>query len=339
MKSTTPSILFGAVTLALLSACGGDGDGGGSDAPGTSAPAAVAITTTNQTPVARATIASGFAVAQTQTSGSSGASAAGASRNAHSLAAAVRHALGAVGARRSAVASAGAHPAATTSDTEQCGVSGNFTSSFDDKDGNNQLSAGDVVNVVFSQCRDSSEELVDGTLVITVTSVTSQEQFVASAVLQNFKVVEADLSSTINGNVTITENDNGVEDDTTLVVGSGGLAVATSSTSYNDTITFENGMRIVTHESDTSSSDSITLDGGFSATSISGSVTVATLQPIVQTEGNPYPTSGQVRVTGAGNSALQLTALNATQVELKLDANGDGTYEGTTDVDWSTLIP
>ena len=66
MKSI-PSIILATVSLALLSACGGDGGG---DDSSKSAPTAVAITTTNETAVARATIANGFAIADTQSSGS-----------------------------------------------------------------------------------------------------------------------------------------------------------------------------------------------------------------------------------------------------------------------------
>ena len=333
MKSI-PSVILATVSLALLSACGGDGGG---DDSSKSAPTAVAVTTTNETAVARATIANGFAIADTQSSGSNIATTASAKTRA--LGALVRRAVSEAAARRSAVASATVHPAASTTDTEPCGVSGTLSTSFDDKDGNGSLTSGDVVTAVFSQCRDSSTLLMNGTLVITMTSVTSADQFAANAVLQGFDIVDVDLSSLIDGTISITESDTTAESDTTLAVGDAGLTVASSSTSYTDSVTFANGTRIAYRESTSDDQSSVTLDGSFSAASIDGSVTVATVQPIVQLAGDSYPSSGAMRVTGASNSALLLTVLSATQVQLQLDANGDGTYESTSDASWSTLIP
>ncbi|HEX7690092.1 MAG TPA: hypothetical protein VF453_20465, partial [Burkholderiaceae bacterium] len=55
----TPSFVLAAVSAALLAACGGSGgDGSG----GSSQPAAVAISSGNQTDVARATVSGGMTV-------------------------------------------------------------------------------------------------------------------------------------------------------------------------------------------------------------------------------------------------------------------------------------
>jgi hypothetical protein len=51
-----------------------------------------------------------------------------------------------------------------------------------------------------------------------------------------------------------------------------------------------------------------------------------------------YPSSGVMVITGAANSQLKLTALSNTQVRQELDANGDGTYESSTTVNWNTLL-
>jgi hypothetical protein len=39
------------------------------------------------------------------------------------------------------------------------------------------------------------------------------------------------------------------------------------------------------------------------------------------------------------HGTLLMTVLNATSVQEQLDADDDGTYESTTTVAWSTLIP
>lgn len=51
-----------------------------------------------------------------------------------------------------------------------------------------------------------------------------------------------------------------------------------------------------------------------------------------------YPSSGQMRVTGASNSRVLLSALSATQVRIVVDENGDGSYEkALPDMSWEAL--
>jgi hypothetical protein len=42
-------------------------------------------------------------------------------------------------------------------------------------------------------------------------------------------------------------------------------------------------------------------------------------------------------VTGAAGTHLRVTALDAIQVQLELDANGDGAYEGSGVFAWGSL--
>ncbi len=43
-------------------------------------------------------------------------------------------------------------------------------------------------------------------------------------------------------------------------------------------------------------------------------------------------------ISGAANSKLKVTALPGSQVKLELDANGDDVYEGSTTLNWNTLM-
>jgi hypothetical protein len=99
-------------------------------------------------------------------------------------------------------------------------------------------------------------------------------------------------------------------------------------------------MRIVATETETAPiAATVTINGSFSATSIGGRVTVSTLQPIRQLATDPFPSSGQVLVTGANNSRLRITVISNTQVRLELDADGDGTFESNNVVTWSSILP
>jgi hypothetical protein len=39
------------------------------------------------------------------------------------------------------------------------------------------------------------------------------------------------------------------------------------------------------------------------------------------------------------HGTLLMTVMNATTVQLQLDADGDGTYENTTTTPWTSLVP
>jgi len=125
---------------------------------------------------------------------------------------------------------------------------------------------------------------------------------------------------------------------TTLSVGSGGLTASTASSGYNDSVSFASGFAILTDEATSGASTSVSLSGTMSAQSLGGSITISTPQPLVQLSTDNYPSAGQVIVTGATGSAVRATVLDNTQVRVELDANGDGTYESTATVAWTTLI-
>jgi hypothetical protein len=67
-------------------------------------------------------------------------------------------------------------------------------------------------------------------------------------------------------------------------------------------------------------------------------ISFSTTTPLVSRATDQYPSSGVLEITGGGNSRLRMTALSNTQVKQELDANGDGTYEGSSTVNWDTLF-
>jgi len=327
LKSTL-SILVAASALALLSACGGGGGDGGS------ASKDVAITSTNQTAVARASINGGAAVALAQ--GALGSGGTSGTLAAHTLA---RRAIAAVSNQRKAVAAVGAHPATASSDTQACGVSGTLSITFDDRDGNGSLTSGDVLTAAFAQCHDSATSSIDGTVTITLTSTPTASTLDASANFQNVAVVDGTVSSSISGVVALHEVDGTTLSTEQLVVGSGGLTVSVSSSAYSDSVSFESGMTFGASTMSANSQTSLSLDGSFTAASIGGRVTVSTPVPLMSAFDSDYPSTGVVKVVGASGSTVLATVIDNTQVQLQLDANGDGTYESSTVVPWSTLMP
>jgi len=327
MKSTL-SILVAASALAMLTACGGGGD---------SSPAAndVAITSTNQAAVTRASLNGGTGVALV----AQGPLAGGGTSSPLVAATLVRRAVAAAANQRKVIASLGARPGAASTSTEACQVSGTMTVTFDDRDGNGTLSNGDVLTAAFAQCHDSDTSSINGTVAITLTAAPTDTTLDASASFQNVTAVDGSVSSGISGNVALHEVDGSTVSTVQLTVGSGGLAVNVASSTYNDSVSFESGMTFSASDTTDGSQASLSLDGSFAAASIGGRVTVTTLTPLTTTDTSDYPATGVIKIVGASGSTVLATVLDDTQVQLQLDANGDGTYESSTVVAWATLLP
>ncbi len=316
---------------AALSACGGSGD----SPPPSSGTQSVAITSANQSAVARAAVNGGFSLALVQNETSNGATT---SPNSTVVAERLlQHVLRAAVNQRKSIASATAHPDTGSSETDPCGVSGTLTSNWNDVDNNNQLSAGDILTANFQQCQDTPTLSVNGTVTITLTGTPTESQFTGNAVFASVVAVYGGVTYTLNGAVAVNEVDTDTLSDSSFTVASTGLTVGIASTGYSDSIAFDSGM--VAASSFLAGSSSLTLTGSFTSQSLGGRVTISTPHALLQQNGDAYPSQGSVLITGASGSTLLVTALNTTQVQLQVDANGDGTVDSTTTTTWTALIP
>jgi hypothetical protein len=69
-----------------------------------------------------------------------------------------------------------------------------------------------------------------------------------------------------------------------------------------------------------------------------GYVTLATPEPLVLHDGDEWPESGILTVTGANNSKAKLTAMDHLTCTVEVDGGGDGTYEWDSGVmNWEDL--
>jgi hypothetical protein len=346
MKSI-PSLFVASASLALLAACGG---GGGSSGTTPAPVTTVAITSSNQSSIARATIDGGIAMTQAQglqtRDRATAQSVTRTSLPSHigAVDTAIQRALQGLFTQRRTIASATARPAATSSDTSACSVSGSVTTTIDDHDNSGSLSNGDTLTVALTQCKDTADDSISGTMVFTVSSVASATstriEFSGSLAFQQVNVVIGQTSAGISGSVGLYALETSSNLQVALTVNAGGLAVTAASPGYADSIVYDAGMQISTNETTTVPSNVTgTLDGSFTATSIGGRVTIATVTPISQSSTDPYPATGQVVVTGASGSKLRITVINTAQIQLELDADGDGIYAAPTVATWASLLP
>ena len=319
----------------MLAACGGDG---GSTA--SSSPQGLHITSDNQQGVARASVAGGLSVANIETATNAGGAAAqptDVAGRTHTLSVVLQRALAA--GVKSRVAGASQHPAATHGASVACGVSGSVTTTFDDADNNNALSTGDILSVQFDQCKDSATSLFNGKAILSLTSVPSASQIGANAEFQNVTSVEGGLTSTLQGSVAVSEIDTDTDSTTTLTFVAQ-MAITLASASYNDQLLIDGGTHIVVDQQIAAARTSVSFDGVLHAQSltVAAAVTLQTVSPLVQLDADAYPSSGVIKARGA-QGALLMTVLNASTVQLQLDANDDGSYESTQTVAWSALVP
>ena len=347
----------------FLASCGG----GGGDAGGPPQVQLLAINSSNQQAVGRATAtamtslvgAGGGIAGSSSTTGTASAMALptatsgyrGGSLNSLAMLM-VRSATGTIDGRRSALSarvSGGAARAQTVGSLQtQCSVSGSVTLSVSDADNSGTPSVGDTMTLTFSQCRETATDSLDGAMAIKLTQLSIVNDAVASLAgtlsMQHLSATDGVRTALLDGSLSMAFSQlSASEGRTQLTVGSSGLGASVSGGGVSDAVSFEPGFALDMTETmsttiggvDTSTA---TLTGGFSATSIAGRVVLETSVPVLQWATEAYPRSGTVRVVGNA-SALRLQALSATTVRIELDGNLDGTYELSTDLPWTTLLP
>jgi hypothetical protein len=248
----------------------------------------------------------------------------------------------AFGSRHSASIASATRPAAPSSSTAPCSVSGSITTTVNDADNSQSLSSGDALTLTFNQCRESSTDAVNGGMTFSIGTVTSalasNLQFSGSLAFVQLSASSGTQLDNIQGSVGVAAAITSTSFQIELTVGANALTVTSSAPGYLDTIVYEPGMQLTVTATDGAVTQTdVTLNGSFTASSIGGRVVVATVLPVRQLGTDANPSSGQVIVTGASGTHLRVTALNATSVQLELDANGDGTYERSGVVAWDSI--
>jgi hypothetical protein len=201
------------------------------------------------------------------------------------------------------------------------------------------LSSGDRFTVTFNNCMLDANARINGGIAIDFTTITGDWQV--------DPVWEVDLGFQINSlrfssgpasgffDGSWTENasyDNGnsafslAGDFTTSVNDGTGLKAAALD-----------GLDLSLSYDVTAAESTYSVDGMFASTELGGSVTLTTLTPFVKSDADAYPHAGSMRASGVAGSTLTFTVLNATDVQLDVDADGDGTNEFTLFTTWFEL--
>lgn len=340
-----------AIAVAVLSAaCGGGGDGGGS-APAPQPPTYVVISSANQDTVARASLASIMPflnVPSTGTATSDATLRSGVTRLAlRSLDAASKPTPTAAGMARVLAQYRATYP---------CEVAGTWTASWDDKDNNGALSAGDSMSMTFAKCDDGLGGVVDGGMAIafaTYSETPTTEDMTGTMAFQAMTTVDSTGSFSMNGEVgfhmnqTITST--GLDVLGSFTVGSGGLTASKQGVAggLSDTFVYRAGYSVSDRDFSSrvpgvSSWEVISVSGSFGTQSLGGDLSLATTVPFKSVFTNPagdiFPTEGQMTATGHLNTKLGVSATASTQARMDLCDDGDNTWEASKMVTWDWLL-
>ncbi len=320
-----------ALTLtAALTACGGGGDSSPTTPTPPTSPSAT-LTASNYQQVARASVQGSMFLSGTNNIAVS-LSGRSASRPTSAALEQVRR-ISAAGRLR---------PSAVKVDEFACEVSGKVLLSINDANNNDKLDVGDSFGLEAQDCRDSDTSVSKGKVTITIREVTGD--FGAGTYgaklelkLEGFTEVEGNETYTGDGSMIINVTQSGASNTSTLEVPR--LAVTSTQSGVTSTQSMTNVRVSEEYRTDNAGTTIITsVNGTLATTELGGqAVTLETLTPLRALESENFPNVGQMVVSGGGNSRMRITALNKTQVQLELDANGDGTYEDSVVKLWTDL--
>ncbi len=197
---------------------------------------------------------------------------------------------------------------------------------------------GDVYALQFAQCDEGNGVVTDGGMIITITDLggdfASGEFLLGVRVeLSAFHVTEAGETHGASGSASVVI-DSSTPPLTTITVSTSALATTGGSTAEAVT-----DLTVTISENDSTFPTAVSVQTSFTIDSprIGGEVVVSTSLAL-QASGDEYPYVGELRVSGAGNSALVIIALDANRVRLEIDIDGDGAYDESLETTWDELM-
>jgi hypothetical protein len=342
------TLRIAAMATALLAAgCGGGGDGGTPPPP---PPQLISITAQNQDAVARSTAATFFSLTGVRALPVAPApSPKAVASGVNDLA---MHALGKVTApTRGASAKVGRLTVYT--ETLACTMGGSMTLTIDDRDENRVVSSGDLMGIAFSQCREDAKSIINGGLQMAIASASETPTTLDMSGrfdYQQLTIIDGGYTSSVNGSTNSIYSER-VDPMGTLTiqmsstVAPGGLIASASTPILSDTFTYDEGFASVSIEVTPATPtppgfSTLALNGIVKVDSLTGRIRIVTdpMTPVRETFDAQYPESGLVTAVGK-DSQLRMTVLDTERVRIELDANNDGTFEGTKLVLWTELLP
>ena len=198
------------------------------------------------------------------------------------------------------------------------------------------LTPGDTFLIVYELCDEGFGEVIDGTIGLTVRDFTG-DAFLGLYLLSMDANIDA-LSVTTAGDTIVGNGDATITLDTTETpyieaTVSGTVLTLDSPTSmetlrnYSSAQSFDGNLSPAAYTLEAS--------GTLDSSQLPGDLAYSTETTFVGNEGE-YPNAGVLVVRG-DNSSARLNAIDATNIRIDIDSNGDGVTDETIDLTWAEL--
>ncbi len=246
------------------------------------------------------------------------------------------------------VSDARANPVATgavATRSYDCSYGGTFGVAVTDADNSSSASAGDSLTITFFNCN-QGQGPVSGGLSFRIDTLNGVYGAIPSKVsvtmeFGNLGVSTAAYSGSINGAITVSGAKTGLIVQTQSITTSALSVTATyGGVTRSRALTSFNATESRTSDESATYLSRYTLNGTLTSSGFGGTKAVSFQTPIllVRRAADAYPYTGTLEISGANKSTLRMTADSSSLVRLNLDADGDGIYEGTKTVTWTSLL-
>lgn len=199
------------------------------------------------------------------------------------------------------------------------------------------LTSGDAINIEYDNCDNGLGEVVDGRMEMTI-SVFSGDLLLGMYLLDvdvnlvNFSVATGADTLLSNGDAAVSINTTGLPTFLLAVTGNSLTTVTNTSTetlsNYSTSQSVDTSIALAPYTQDSS--------GTIDSTQLSGAISYST--PVAfQGQGVAYPFAGELLVVGANNASIRLVAIDAVNVQLQIDIDGDGEVDSTEDTTWDDI--
>lgn len=230
-----------------------------------------------------------------------------------------------------------------------CTYAGSTTTVLDDRDNSGDATVGDIATITYSDCSDVPGEVTNGGMTVSFTSAqvnTLPVVIGGSVSTSNLNTQTATSSVTAQGSFDLLVRIDSLTVSSLRVSVPTAFTLAIDTPSYTDTVTLRagyvldsayDGAALPPGGASVSGRTTTTARGGVASAAAGGYVQVNTLQPFVQYNVDPYPRSGRFEALGR-TGAVQATVLSTSQVQIDLDADGNGSFEASKTVNWSDFF-
>ncbi len=229
-----------------------------------------------------------------------------------------------------------------------CTISGSTRTVLDDRDNSGAASVGDVATVTYTDCVDVAGEVTNGSITATFTQIQTARlpATIAAAIsTTDLRTQTPHGSVAAQGGFSMTLRIDSLSADSLRISVPSSLTMAITTPLYSDVVTLKAGYVLDTAWDGTAlppggtvpGRTTTTANGPVESATAAGYVQLATLQPFVQYDVDAYPRSGLFQAAGK-TGVLRGTVLSATQVQLDLDADGNGVYEASKIVAWTDFF-